>query len=269
MPENSSKTPGRLSSLIRWELEKTFTFPTLAIIIAVVLYITVPASFGGSRGPSQMPSLVEMERSFASSWTSALSHNVSTSFMYSVFIFAALASNSLSRDMSRGYMRVLLSYPIGRTKFFLSKILVLLFVPFFIFMCCLLFVAALVFPGLFLHMPPSSVAYMMVVMLVQTFFILAISLSASLYIKQPVMSFLASVVTLIAMDQISFYLSAPYKYLLPTMGTRILMDYHFYPSRFEFQYTSGDLLMSLFGMVIVPAVILIVNLVYFKRRFQT
>lgn len=189
--------------------------------------------------------------------------------MYSVFILAALASNSLSRDMSRGYMRVLLSYPIGRTKFFSSKILVLLLVPFFIFTCCLLFVAALVFPRLFLHMPPSGVVYMMVIMLVQMLFILTVSLSASLYIKQPVMSFLASVVTLIAMEQISFYLAAPYKYLLPTMGTRVLMDHHFSPYMFEFQYSISDLLMSLFGMVIVPAVILVVNLVYFKRRFQT
>lgn len=189
--------------------------------------------------------------------------------MYSVFIFAALTSNSISRDISRGYMRVLLSYPIGRTKFFLSKILVLLIVPFFIFMCALLFVAALVFPGLFLHMPPLSVAYMMAVMLVQMLFILAISLSASLHIKQPVISFLASVITLIAMEQITFYLAAPYRYLLPTAGTSILMDYHFHPSAFEFQYTPSDLLVSLFGMLIVPAVILIINLLYFKRRFQT
>jgi len=267
--KNSSKNPGRLSSLIRWELEKTFTFPTLAIIIAVVLYIIVPATFGGSRGPSQMPSLAQMQISFASSWTFALSHKVLDSFMYSVFIFAALASNSLSRDMSRGYMRGLLSYPIDRTKFFFSKILVLLLVPFFIFTCSLLFVAALVFPGLFLHMPPSGVAYMMAVMLVQMLFILAVSLSASLYIKQPVMSFLASVVTLIAMEQISFNLAAPYKYLLPTSGTHVFMDHHFSPYMFEFQYSTSDVLMSLFGMVIAPAVILIVNLVYFKRRFQT
>ena len=269
MRKNSSKTPGKFFSLIRWELEKTFTFPTLAIIIAVVLYITVPATFGGSSGRSQMPPWTEVLNRFAPSWTMALSNHIPTSFMYSVFIFAALTSNSLSRDMSRGYMRVLLSYPIDRTKFFLSKILVLLLVPFLIFTCSLLFVAALVFPGLFLHMPPLGVAYMIIVMLVQMFFILSISLSASLHIRQPVMSFLASVITLIAMEQISLYLAAPYRYLLPTRGTRILMNYYFYPSGFEFQYAPSDLLMALFGMLIVPAVILIINLIYFKRRFQT
>jgi len=263
----SPKSPGRLLSLIRWELEKTFTFPTLAIIIAVVLYIFVPLDFGGSSVPSQVPSLDSLKNRFASTLTTALSQHIPASFMYSVFIIAALAANSVSRDMSSGYMRVLLSYPIGRTKFFLSKILVLLAVPFLIFMCSLLFVAALVSPGLFSYLDPLSVTYIIVVMLVQMFFILAISLSTSLHIKQPVMSFLSSIITLISIDQISNYLSAPYKYLLPTNSTQLFLDYYISPRTFN--YTPSDTLMSLFGLLIIPALITALNIVYFKWRFQT
>lgn len=106
-------------------------------------------------------------------------------------------------------------------------------------------------------------------MLVQMFFIFAVSLSTSLYIRQPVMSFLASIVTLISVQQISTYLAAPYKYLLPTQGTMVLMDYYFDPSMFESQYAPGDVVIPLFSMIIVPVVILIINLIYFKWRFQT
>lgn len=269
MTEKPSKTAGRFISLVRWELEKAFSFATLAIIIAVVLYITVPATYGGSSSPSRIPSLESLLERFASGWTFSWSYKISGFFMYGAFIFSALASNSLSRDMSRGYMRVLLSYPIGRTKFLLSKILVLLFVPFFVFMCCLLFVAALVFPGLFWHMKASSVAYMMLVALVQMLFMLAVSFSTSLHIRQPVMSFLASVVTLIAMQQMGVYLVAPYKYLLPTGSTMILMDYHFSQYMFGSYYNYNDLAMALFGMTIIPAILLVLNVIYFKSRFET
>jgi hypothetical protein len=111
--------------------------------------------------------------------------------------------------------------------------------------------------------------YILAVMLVQMFFILSVCLSASILIRQPVMSFLASVVTLIGLEQISgSYLCAPYKYLLPTDGTSLL--YRLLPSeQVTSQYTLGDFMMPLLGMVIIPAAILIIDLVYFRWRFQT
>jgi ABC-type transport system involved in multi-copper enzyme maturation permease subunit len=218
---------------------------------------------------SVIPSLPSLYSSFASSWALGLSSRVVSSFTFSVFILAAIASNSFSRDISSGYMRVLLSYPVRRIRLFLSKILVLLFVPFSVFTCSLLSVAALAYPSLFLHFSLWDMMYILAVMLVQMFFILSVCLSASILIRQPVMSFLASVVTLIGLEQISgSYLCAPYKYLLPTDGTSLL--YRLLPSeQVTSQYTLGDFMMPLLGMVIIPAAILIIDLVYFRWRFQT
>lgn len=263
----ASKAAGKLSTLIQWELEKTFTFLMLAIITAAVSAQSLPPYGGGIRFSSTMRSLASIKGSFAAGLTTGLSFNVISSFIYVVVIFAALASTSLSRDMSLGYTRVLLSYPIKRKKLFLSKILVLFFVPFGFFASSFLLGAALTYPGLFWYMSSSSVAYILGAMLVQTFFIFAVSFSASLYIRQPVMSFLASVVTLIGTQQISDYLPDPYKYLLPTQGTSALMDYYFYPETFQSQYVPV-VAFPLVGMIVVPAVILLMDFVYFRWRFQ-
>ena len=268
MRENVLKTFGRFSTLILWELEKTFTFLMLAIITGAVFANSLPAYGGGVKSPSKMPTLTSIKGDFADGLVNGLSMNVVSSFVYVVIIFAALTSSSLSKDISMGYTRVLLSYPIERTKLFLSKILVLLFVPFSFFACSYLFGAALTYPSLFWHMPFLAVAYVLAAMLIQTFFIFAVSFSASLYIRHPVMSFLASVVALIGTQQVSNYLPEPYKYLLPTQGTHALFGYYFYPGAFESQYVPV-VVFPLIGMIVVPAVILVMNLVYFRWRFQT
>ncbi len=175
----------------------------------------------------------------------------------------------LSRDISSGYMRAILSYPIRRAKLLLSKALVLLFVPFLVFISALVFVGALVFPSLFLRISVSDIAYIAAMLLLQMFFMFAVSFSASLYIKQPVMSFLASVVILISTEQISSYLSAPFKYLLPTEGTHVLRDYWFLHGVFELKYSPTDILMPIIGMLIIPIIITVINFVYFTKRFQT
>jgi ABC-type transport system involved in multi-copper enzyme maturation permease subunit len=269
LPEKPSKTVGSLFTLIQWELEKTFTFPILAIITAVVLSILSTGFGGGFRGSSQMPSLFELQSSFASTLTSGMSTQAAGTFMFSVIIISALTANSLSRDVSIGYMRVLLSYPIGRMKLFFSKILVLLFVPFFFFAFSTLFAPALIYPYLFLSMPSSDVAYLLAVLLCQMLFIFAISMSTSLFIRQPIMAFLASVVTLIGIQQVSSYFAAPLKYLLPTESTKLLMDYYFLPSQFEYQNVPLDVVYPLVGLVIVPVAILIIDIAYFRWRFQT
>jgi ABC-type transport system involved in multi-copper enzyme maturation permease subunit len=262
-----AKPSGRLSMLVYWELEKTLTFPMLALIIAVPLYQFVPASVGSSSS-GMVLSLATVLDGFASGWALQLSHEPITSFTFSVFIFAALTSTSLSRDISSGYMRVILSYPIRRAKLLLSKALVLLFVPFLVFMSAFAFVGALVFPSLFFRISVSDIAYIAAMFLLQMFFMFAVSFSASLCIKQPVMSFLASVVILISTEQISSYLSAPFKYLLPTEGTRVLMDYRFLRSIFELRYGPTDILMPIIGMLVIPTIIMIINFGYFTKRFQ-
>jgi len=265
MHRKAVKTAGRLSRLVHWELEKTFTVPMLAIVIAAALYDFVTASYGAGSSPTAPQSLANVLDKFARGWAFNLSVEAVSSFMFSVFIFAALTSISLSRDISSGYMRVLLSYPIRRAKLFMSRVLVLLLVPFLIFMCTLMFVGALVFPSLFLRISVLDIGYIAAVIFVQMFLIFAVSFSASLYIRQPVMSFLASVVTLISLEQTSNHLPVPYNYLLPTEGTFVLMDYRFY----RFQYGPTDIFMPLIGMLIVPIIIMIINFFYFTRRFQT
>jgi ABC-type transport system involved in multi-copper enzyme maturation permease subunit len=152
MREETSKAAGKLSTLIQWELEKTFTFLMLAIITAAVSAQSIPSFCGGAMSPSMMPPLAGIKGSFAAGLTTGLSIKVVSSFIYVVVIFAALASTGLSRDMSLGYTRVLLSYPIKRKKLFLSKILVLFFVPFGFFACSFLLGAALTYPSLFWYM---------------------------------------------------------------------------------------------------------------------
>jgi ABC-type transport system involved in multi-copper enzyme maturation permease subunit len=269
MTEKLSKTSGSLPSLLHWELEKSFTFPTVAIIIAVALYVFMQASSGGHYSSSELQSLDALKGFWAASWMDTLSVSEVASFIYIVVISAALASNSLSGDMSRGYMRVLLSYPIGRMRFFLSKMLMLFLVPSIIFAGVVLFVAALVFPGLFWSIPPSSMTYALAVMLIQMYFIFAVSVSAALHIRQPVMSFLASVITLVSIQQVSDYLASPYKYFLPTNGTTVLMDCSLNPDWFAFQYGQIDLIAALIGMLILPTILLTVNCVYFKWWLQT
>jgi ABC-type transport system involved in multi-copper enzyme maturation permease subunit len=271
MPSSSTKASGKVTRLIRWELEKTFSAPMLAIMLAVALYVFVPHTFGTSNNPSSgVPSVASLLGGWAYLWVYALGNAASGSYMFSVFVFAAVASLSLSRDISSGYMKALLSYPIGRARLFLSKFFVSLIVPFLVFTICLLLVGALVFPSLFVKIPLPEMAYVILIMLIQMYFMLSISITVSLHVRQPIISFLASVVALIGAQQVCNNLEEPYKYLVPTWGTSILMDYgQSSTSTFFGMYSASDLLMAMTGMIIVPAALLIFNIVYFKWRFQT
>jgi ABC-type transport system involved in multi-copper enzyme maturation permease subunit len=268
MSGSSSKVSGKVSRLIRWELEKTFSAPLLAIILAAALYVFVPSTFGG--GGFGVPSVAGLLAGWAHDWVFVLGNSVVGSYMFSVFVFAAVASLSFSRDIASGYMKALLSYPIGRARLFLSKFLVSLTVPLLVFTGSLLLVGALVFPSLFVNIPLPDMAYVLLIMLIQMFFMLSISITVSLHVRQPIISFLVAVVALIGVQQVCNNLEEPYKYLVPTWGTGILMDYgHFSTSSFFGMYSTNDLLMAVTGMIIVPAALLIFNLAYFKWRFQT
>ncbi len=270
MPSSSPKAAGRVSRLIRWELEKTFSAPLLAATLAIALYTLVPATFGGSRMGGPTPSVASLLADYADTWAHQLGLSVGGSFMLSVFIFAAIASLSFSRDIASGYIKVLLSYPIGRARLFISKFFVSLIVPFLVFTVSLLLVGALIFPSLFVRLPLPSMAYVLLIMLIQMLFMLSISITLSMHIRQPIMAYLASVVALIGAQQVCNNLEEPYKYLAPTWSTGILMDYgQSSTSTFFGKYSANDLLMAVTGMIIVPAALLIFNVLYFKWRFQT
>jgi ABC-type transport system involved in multi-copper enzyme maturation permease subunit len=267
MISSSTKASGKVTQLIRWELEKTFSAPLLAIMLAAALYVFVPSTFGGSSG---VPSVAGLLAGWAYEWVFVLGNSVVGSYMFSVFVFAAVASLSFSKDIASGYMKALLSYPVGRARVFLSKFFVSLIVPFLVFTISLLLVGALVFPSLFVKIPLPDMAYVLLIMLVQMFFMLSISVTVSLHVRQPIISFLASVVALIGVQQVCNNLEEPYKYLAPAWGTGILIDYgHFSTSSFFGMYSANDLLLAVTGMIIVPAALLLFNLVYFKWRFQT
>lgn len=268
MSSSSSKTPGKILQLVRWELEKTFSAPLLAIMLAVALYLFIQASSGGQVGGTDMFSVADLRTRFAPTCVRMANAEVVSSFTFSSFIFAAIASLGFSRDIASGYMRVLLSYPIGRARLFLVKFSVLLIVPFLVFSGSLLFTQALIYSNVFWHVSPTIIAYVLLVMLIQMVFMLAVSVSVSLHVRQPIMAFLASVVTLIGVEQVSNSIAEPYQLLVPRWGTDILMTYGTDPSFFASKYSFSDLFMPIIGMIIFPIVISVFNLVYFKWRFQ-
>jgi len=269
MSSSSSKTPGKILQLVRWELEKTFSAPMLAIMLAVALYLFIQASStpGGDIGVD-MFSVADLRTRAALSCVRMAEASAVDSYTFSSFIFAAIASLAFSRDIASGYMRVLLSYPIGRARLFLVKLFVSLIVPFLVFSGSLLFTQALIYSRVFWHVSPTTMAYVLLVMLVQMVFMLAVSVSVSLYVRQPILAFLASLVTLVSVEQVSINIAEPYQFLIPRWGTDILMTYGTDPSFFASKYSFSDLLMPIIGMIIFPIVISVFNLVYFKWRFQ-
>jgi ABC-type transport system involved in multi-copper enzyme maturation permease subunit len=239
----------------------------LAVTLLVAFYLFAGIDAGGQGGYG-IVSVSSVREVLANGMvTISLGASVVDAYLFSTFIFAALASTVFSRDISSGYMRVLLSYPIGRMRLFLSKVFTVLLVPFLIFTFGLTLSAFLGFSRIFTSVDPVNLAYVLLVMLIQMLFMLSISVTLSLRVRQPVMAFLGSLLILLGIQQFGDHLPSPFSSFLPSKATDVLTTYG-QGAVFHSIYTSTDLAMSVAGLLIFPLALLAVDALFFKWRFQ-
>ena len=179
-----SRVGGQLRRLLVWELEESFAFPMLEVILVIaVLTVLTPAI---------------TEVSPASSYVN-LTSGIQPIFLFLIFIAGVLFCHSYAGGISRGETKMVLSYPVQRSKLFLSKFIALFTVLSIVYIG----VFALQIPLLALNpFEPMFYASVLLVML-QLFLVCTISTVLSVVTKNEVLSILASALLLFGIESIA------------------------------------------------------------------
>lgn len=241
-----SRVGGQLRRLLVWELEECFAFPMLEVILVIaVLTVLTPAI---------------MEVSPASSYNN-LTSGIQPIFLFLIFVTGVLFCHSYAGGISRGETKMVLSYPVQRSKLFLSKFIAL----FTVLAIAYIGVFALQIPLLALNpFEPMFYASVLLVML-QLFLVCTISTVLSVVTKNEVLSILASALLLFGIESVISSES------LATFTGRFTTGFTFIR-----QYVYGGLsstplidgLSSVFAVGGVSVLVLVFSYVYFTRKME-
>jgi len=242
----TSRSRGQLRRLLIWELEECFAFPMLEVIliIAIVTVLT--------------PAIIEF--SSASSYYN-LTSGIQPIFLFIIFVTGVLFCHSYAGGISRGETKMVLSYPVQRSKLFLAKFIALFTVLSIVYIG----VFALQVPLLALNpFEPMFYASLLLVLL-QLFLVCTISTILSVVTKNEVLSILASALLLFGVESVA------------SSGSLVTFTGRF-TSGFTFvrQYVYGGLsstplidgLFSVFAVGAVSVLLFVLSYVYFTRKME-
>ncbi len=241
-----SRGGSQLRRLLVWELEESFGFPMLEVILVIaVLTVLTPAI---------------IEVSPVSSYVN-LSSGIQPIFLFLIFIAGVLFCHSYAGGISRGETKMVLSYPVQRSKLFLAKFISLFTVLSIVYVG----VFALQIPLLVLN-PFEPIFYAsLLLVLLQLFLVCIISTVLSVVTKNEVLSILASALLLFGIESVASSDS------LVSLTGRFTTGF-----TFARQYIYGglsstpltDRLFSVFAVGGISVLLFAFSFVYFTRKME-
>jgi ABC-type transport system involved in multi-copper enzyme maturation permease subunit len=241
-----SRVGGQLRRLLVWEFEECFAFPMLEVILVIaVLTVLTPAI---------------LEVSPVSSYVN-LTSGIQAIFLFLIFITGVLFCHSYAGGISRGETKMVLSYPVQRSKLFLSKFIAL----FSVLSVVYIGVFALQIPLLTLNpFEPMFYASLLLVML-QLFLVCTISTVLSVVTQNEVLSILASALLLFGIENLASSES------LVTFTGRFTTGFTFIRQYVYGGLSSTPLFDGLFSVFVVGGISVLLfgfSFVYFTRKME-
>ncbi len=241
-----SRFGGQLRRLLVWELEESFAFPMLEVILVIAVFtVLTPAIIETSSGSSY----------------NNLAAGIQPIFLFLIFITGVLFCHSYAGGISRGETKMVLSYPVQRSKLFLAKFIAL----FTVLSVVYIGVFALQIPLLALNpFEPMFYASLLLVLL-QLFLVCTISTVLSVVTKNEVLSILASALLLFGIESIASSGS------LVTFTGRFTTGFTFVRQYVYGGISSTPLIDGLFSVFVVGGVsvlLLVFSYTYFTRKME-
>jgi ABC-type transport system involved in multi-copper enzyme maturation permease subunit len=242
----NSRSRGQLRRLLIWELEETFAFPMLEVIVVIAIFTVLT------------PTIIEF--SSASSYYN-LTSGIQPIFVFLIFITGVLFCHSYAGGISRGETKMVLSYPVQRSKLFAAKFIALFTVLAIVYIG----VFALQVPLLALNpFEPMFYASFLLVLL-QLLLVCTIATVLSVVTKNEVISILASALLLFGIESVASSES------LVTFTGRFTSGFKFARQYLQGGSSSTPLTDGLFSVIAVAAVsvlLLVFSYVYFTRKME-
>jgi ABC-type transport system involved in multi-copper enzyme maturation permease subunit len=241
-----SGSRGQLRRLLIWELEECFAFPMLEVILVIAIFTVLT------------PAIIEFSSAYS---YYNLTSGIQPIFLFIIFVTGVLFCHSYAGGISRGETKMVLSYPVQRSKLFLAKFIAL----FTVLSVVYIGVFALQVPLLALNpFEPMFYASILLVLL-QLLLVCTISTALSVVTKNEVLSILASALLLFGVESVA------------SSGSLVTFTGRF-TSGFTFarQYLYGgssatpltDGLFSVSAVGAVSVLLLIFSYVYFTRKME-
>ncbi|MGD6808332.1 MAG: ABC transporter permease [Candidatus Bathyarchaeia archaeon] len=242
----ASRVGGQLRRLLVWELEESFAFPMLEVILVIaVLTVLTPA-------------IIEVSPAF--SYVN-LTSGIQPIFLFLIFIAGVLFCHSYAGSISKGETKMVLSYPVQRSKLFLAKFIALFTVLSIVYIG----VFALQIPLLALNpFEPMFYASLLLVIL-QLFLVCTMSTFLSVVTKNEVLSILASALLFFGIESVASSES------LVTFTGRFTTGFTFIRQYVHGGLSSTPLIDGLFSVFVVGGIsvlLLVFSYVYFTRKME-
>ncbi|MDR2699808.1 MAG: ABC transporter permease [Nitrososphaerota archaeon] len=242
---DKSKSLGQLCRLVVWEFDEYFVFPMLEVVV-VVAVLTVLT-----------PTIVEVLPFF--SYNNLIS-GIRLVFLFLIFVSVVLFCHSYAGSISKGETKLLLSYPVQRSKLFLSKFITL-FVMFLVVYVCV-FALQIYLLALSPFEPMFYVSLLL--MAIQLLLICSIATALSVVTKNELLSILVSVILLFGIENVIHG-------GLATFAGRFTIGFTFVRQQIHgglSLVSMFDMLVSVFVVLGVSVLLFVFSYVYFTRKME-
>jgi ABC-type transport system involved in multi-copper enzyme maturation permease subunit len=243
---DSSRFGSQLRKLLVWEFEEYLAFPMLEIIVMVAILTVLT------------PRIIETLPVF--SYENLLS-GIQPIFLFLIFVVGVLFCHSYAGSISKGEMKMILSYPVHRSKLFLSKFITLFSILFVVYTS----VFMLQIPLLSLNFFEPMLYVSVLIVGLHIFLVCTISTALSLVTKNEVLSILASVLLLFGIESIASMGS------LVTFTSRFTAGFNFVRQCVHGVLSSvsvSEVLVSVFVVLGVSVLLFVFSYVYFTRKME-
>ncbi len=256
-------TKNRFLISLSWELKNLFRFPFPEILLALFTFMVFLPSTGAYSASINLDSISWRQIASDVTWKStrtAASASVSAYLPLAILgsIFATLA---FAYEIENGLLKVHLSQPTGKSAVFLSKWISCFLVIFATLSCTLLFSMFLYIPqnGLYLIVNGDLTVKTLVLAALETFFMVSVTVSFSVFSKKASISLVGSFATLYVLQLLSQTASIIY---IPPASFFSLVELLFAGSGFLARlYESLPSLVFALGLAVA-------SYVYFSRRLE-
>jgi ABC-type transport system involved in multi-copper enzyme maturation permease subunit len=234
----------------------------LELLVGIAVYLTVLSGEGGTTGfPASIARHIQGH------------FHLKVRDLYVPMLFAAVvfASVGIAREIEAGYVKVMLSHPVRRRDLFLAKFLSC-------FLATLAVVGGATFAVMFLQnwsvslyvvSFPFTVFSVLVLLVVQTFYVTCVAVAVAVFSKSTALSFIGSFGVLYLPDYMSRIIGVKVLFLPPD-STGVLGNFLSLGNAPVFWrlYDLATFLGATVIPILIGVVLFLVSYLYFTRRFD-
>jgi len=249
------------------ELEKNFSIYLVEFIFLLMVYVVASSTLNFHLSYSITSSMhlpyEEAIKGFSLFLAYYLSRNAISAFEFNVLIIVVVVSLSFADEISRGYMRVLLSYPLSRKTIFCVKTFLIIIVPYLVYLT-----SATLLPLVYTSLSwnlffAETIAKLSLIFLFEIFFVSSITILLALLTRSTSFTVLFSLVILFTLRYSGYIIGSEYVNYLPPFCFNILADYLI---GIKFLQVNVYKVTAIYS--ILSAFPAILSYLYFTRRFD-